>query len=605
MDKLRGAKYFTKLDLRSGYNNIRIKEGDQYKAAFKTIRGLFEPTVMFFGLCNSPATFQMFMNDIFHIIITEEAILIYMDDILIFSDNLEDLRRKTNRVLRVLQDNDLFLKPEKCVFEVQEVEFLGMILRPDNIHMDPVKLAGIQQWPEPHTVKQLRSFLGFCNFYRRFIPNYSSIAYPLNELTRTNEPWKWNELRTNAFITLKNLFSSQPALLIPDKTKPFILETDASKVASGAVLYQANSNGDLQPCGFISEAFGPAQQRYEVYDRELLGIIRGLTAWRHYLLGAPHTMIIWCDHKNLSYFRAARRLTPRQSRWNLFLSQFDISITHKPGKDIPGADSLSRRPDYSTEPDEERTLLPNTLFIGRIDVNLHNRIKESQATDQLANTILRAKTLNIPSPFKFSLDDWTTDSDLLLFRKRIYIPDNKDLKQQILHLFHDLPSFGHPGIFKTTSLIRQHYWWPGLTIFTTTHPKALSYAPVTKPLTPLALHSSIIKMSTAALDSPNTSSPTEALNLHHMYSKPFALTSASNPNSLPPITHKLMAKRTPNTWTESIPDLEFSHNLQTHSVTKTSPFNIILGYNPIPIPPAIEPTNLPSLSERLRLLTTI
>ncbi|THH03159.1 hypothetical protein EW145_g6483 [Phellinidium pouzarii] len=228
MDKLRNAKYFTKLDLRSGYNNIRIKE--------------------------------------------EEAILIYMDDILIFSDNLEDLCHKTNRVLNVLQENDLFLKPEKCIFEVQEVEFLGMIIRPNNIHMDPVKLAGIQQWPEPHTVKQLRSFLGFCNFYRRFIPNYSSIAYPLNELTRTNEPWKWNKLRTNAFTTLKDLFSSQLALLIPDKNKPFILETDASKVASGAVLYQANSNGDLQPCGFISEAFGPAQQRYEVYNRELLGV---------------------------------------------------------------------------------------------------------------------------------------------------------------------------------------------------------------------------------------------------------------------------------------------------------------------------------------------
>ncbi|THG97514.1 hypothetical protein EW145_g7600 [Phellinidium pouzarii] len=294
--------------------------------------------------------------------------------------------------------------------------------------MDPIKLAGIQQWPEPHTVKQLRSFLGFCNFYRCFIPNYSSIAYPLNELTHTNEPWKWNKLRTNAFTTLKDLFSSQPALLIPDKTKPFILETDASKVTSGAVLYQANSNGDLQPC-------------------------------------APHTTIIWCDHKNLSYFQAARRLTPRQSRWNLFQSQFDISITHKPGKDIPGADSLSRRSDYGTEPDEERTLLPDALFIGKIDVDLHNCIKDAQTTDQLANTILHAKTLNIPSPFKFSLDDWTIDSNLLLFRKHIYIPDNKDLKQQILHLFHDLPSFGHPGIFKTTSLIRQHYWWPGLTIF--------------------------------------------------------------------------------------------------------------------------------------------
>ncbi|THH05057.1 hypothetical protein EW145_g5083 [Phellinidium pouzarii] len=152
-----------------------------------------------------------------------------MDDTLIFSDNLDDLRRKTNRVLNILQDNDLFLKPEKCVFEVQEVKFLGMIICPDNIHMDPVKLAGIQQWPEPHTVKQLHSFLGFCNFYRRFIPNYSSIAYSLNELTHTNKPWKWNELQANAFATLKNLFSSQLVLLIPNKTKPFILETDASK----------------------------------------------------------------------------------------------------------------------------------------------------------------------------------------------------------------------------------------------------------------------------------------------------------------------------------------------------------------------------------------
>ncbi|THH01637.1 hypothetical protein EW145_g6879 [Phellinidium pouzarii] len=560
MDKLRGAKYFTKLDLQSGYNNIRIKEGDQYKAAFKTIRSLFEPTVMFFGLCNSPATFQMFMNNIFRIIITEEAILIYMDDILIFSDNLEDLHHKTNRVLKVLQDNDLFLKPEKCVFEVQEVEFLGMIICPDNIHMDPVKLAGIQQWPEPHTVKQLRSFLGFCNFYRRFIPNYSSIAYPLNELTCTNEPWKWNELHTNAFITLKNLFSSQPALLIPNKTKPFILETDASKVASGAVLYQANSNG------------------------------------------APHTTIIWCDHKNLSYFQAAHHLTPRQSRWNLFLSQFDISITHKPGKDIPGADSLSRRPNYGTEPDEERTLLPNTLFIGRIDVNLHNCIKESQATDQLANTILRAKTLNIPSPFKFSLDDWTTDSDLLLFRKHIYIPDNKDLKQQILHLFHDLPSFGHPGIFKTTSLIYHN------------SSKGIVLCPCNKTIdalgTALLYHQYVYRRFGLPKRIISNRGPQFASHVFQTLCSCLGikskLSTAYHPqtdgqteraNQEIEAYLRIYCGTAPNTWTESIPDLEFSHNLQTHSVTKTSPFNIILGYNPIPIPPTIEPTNLPSLSE--------
>lgn len=683
MDKLKGAKYFTKLDLRSGYNNIRIKEGDEWKAAFKTPRGLFEPTVMFFGLCNSPATFQMFMNDIFRVVIIEDLILIYMDDILIFSDDLDDLRRKTRRVLQILRDNDLFIKPEKCLFEVQEVEFLGMIIRPDNIHMDPAKLSGISQWPTPNNVKQLRSFLGFCNFYRRFIPNYSSIAYPLNELTRSTEPWNWTQTRAEAFSTLKSLFSSQPALLIPDKTKPFILETDASKVASGAVLYQANSNGDLQPCGFISEVFGPAQQRYEVYDRELLGIIRGLTAWRHYLLGAPHTTIIWCDHKNLSYFRAAWRLTPRQSRWSLLLSQFNISITHKPGKDIPGADSLSRRPDHGTEPSEERVLLPNTLFIGKIDIDLHNRIKDAQATDQLANTILRAKTLNIPSPFKFSLDDWTLDSDILLFRRRIYIPDNKSLKQEILHLFHDLPSFGHPGIFKTTALIRQHYWWPGLTIFVKNfingcaacQQMKINTHPTSPPLVPIPADPTALPFQSVSIDFITDLPPSNSFdsllvivdhdsskgivlcpcnktidalgtaqlyhhNVYRRFGLPKRIISDRGPQFASHVFQTLCERlgiksklstayhpqtdgqteranqeieaylriycgTAPNTWADAIPDLEFSHNLQTHSVTKTSPFNIILGYNPIPIPPVIESTNLPSLSERLRHLSSI
>ncbi|KAI5121007.1 hypothetical protein M0805_005953 [Coniferiporia weirii] len=197
MDKLKGTKYFTKLDLRSGYNNICIKNGDQWKAAFKMPRRLFEPTVMFFGLCNSPATFQAFMDDTFCIVILEDNVLIYMDDIFIFASNLQDLHQKTLHVLDICTKNDLYCKPEKCLFAVQEAEFLGMIITPNNINMDPVKLS---------------------------------------------------------------------ALLIPDPSKPFILETDASKVATGAVLYQTNSNGDLQPCGFISQTLGPAQQHYEVYD---------------------------------------------------------------------------------------------------------------------------------------------------------------------------------------------------------------------------------------------------------------------------------------------------------------------------------------------------
>ncbi|KAI5115279.1 hypothetical protein M0805_000711, partial [Coniferiporia weirii] len=463
MDKLKGAKYFTKLDLRSGYNNICIKDGDQWKAVFKTPRGLFEPTVMFFGLCNSPATFQAFMDDTFHIVILEDKVLIYMDDIFIFASTLEELHRKTERVLNICDKNDLYCKPEKCIFAVQEAEFLGMIITPNNINMDPIKLTGISEWPTPKTVKQLRSFMGFCNYYRRFIPNFSHTVYPLNELTCTNEPWTWTPERDKAFLKLKTQFLDKPALLIPDPSKPFILETDASKVATGAVLYQTNSNGDLQPCGFISQTLGPAQQRYEVYDRELLGIIRGLEAWRHYLLGNPHTTIIWCDHKNLSYFRSDRRLSPRQSRWNLYLSQFGYSITHQPGTSIPGADALSRRADHGEEPAEERTMLPETIFIGKINVDLYTKIQMAQETDNFANTIRNAKRLNIPSPFRFSLEDWTTDAGLLRYQKRVYVPDETDIKREILQMFHDLPSFGHPGLFKTAQLIRQHYWWPGLT----------------------------------------------------------------------------------------------------------------------------------------------
>lgn len=199
MDKLKGAKFFTKLDLRSGYNNVQIKSGDEWKAAFKTSKGLFEPLVMFFGLCNSPATFQRFMDDIFRIEIINGGIVIYMDDILIFAATLEQLRAKTLRVLQVLKDNDLFLKPEKCTFEVQQVEFLGMIVTPNEIHMDPTKLSGIKDWPIPTTIKQLRSFLGFCNFYRRFIPKYSDITHPLHELTRANVKWQWTPERNQAF----------------------------------------------------------------------------------------------------------------------------------------------------------------------------------------------------------------------------------------------------------------------------------------------------------------------------------------------------------------------------------------------------------------------
>src|ERR1700756_4732887 len=251
--KLRGMKYFTKLDLRWGYNNIRMKPGSEEFAAFKTPRGLFEPLVMFFGLCNSPAAFQRMMNEYFRDMINEKWIVIYMDDILIMAKTLKELEERTKRVLQRLKDKDLFLKLEKCKFNQMELEYLGLIISEGQIRMDAAKLAGIKQWPEPTTVKQVRSFLGFANFYRKFIGHYSELARPLNSLTKKDIKFEWTEECQKAFDTLKEKFLKEPVLKMIDTTKQFVLETDASKWATGAVLKQLGEDGELHPCRYISK----------------------------------------------------------------------------------------------------------------------------------------------------------------------------------------------------------------------------------------------------------------------------------------------------------------------------------------------------------------
>ena len=216
-------------------------------------------------------------------------------------------------------------------------------------------------------------------------------------------------------------------------------------MATGAVLYQANSNGELQPCGYISQSLNEHEQRYEIYDREFLAIVRGLTKWSHCFLGAPHRVTIWCDHKNLSYFRSTHRLSPRQSRWSLFLSQFDILITHKPGKHMLGSDLLSRWSDHGEEPPEEAILLPPHMFIGAINLDLISRILSALPSDSFAKYIRNALSNPAPSPHRHSLEDWSEQEGLLMFRGRTYVPDTLELWQEIVRSFHDLPSAGHPG----------------------------------------------------------------------------------------------------------------------------------------------------------------
>ena len=240
------------MDIQWGYNNICIKEGDEWKAAFTTPFGLYEPLVMFFGQCNSPPTFQAFMDSIFGDMIAEGWPIIYMDNVLVFAKTLEECQERTKRVLNQMKEEDLHLKLAKCAFDQTEVEYLGLIVRNGEVLMDPTKLRAMEQWEPPKSVKAVRSFIGFCNFHRKFIPNFSTLTQPLHNLTEKGVIFLWGKEQDNAFVKLKEMFLSAPVIKMPDIAKPFFIMTDTSLMASGGVLMQKDSNGDLHPCAYHS-----------------------------------------------------------------------------------------------------------------------------------------------------------------------------------------------------------------------------------------------------------------------------------------------------------------------------------------------------------------
>jgi RNase H-like domain found in reverse transcriptase/Reverse transcriptase (RNA-dependent DNA polymerase) len=377
MDKLKSAKYFTKLDVHWGYNNVRIRKGDKWKAAFKMNKGLFEPTMMFFGMCNSPATCQAMMDDIFMTMIDNRLVIVYMDNILIFANTKEELERITKLILEKLREHDLFLKAKKCEFCQTRIEYLGMIIKEGKISMDAVKLGGIRDWPVPTTLKQTRSLLGFGNFYRKFISHYSKLARPLNDLMKKDKKFEWTTDCEKASDTMKKRFMEEPVLLMPNQSKPFQIKSDASKVATGMVLTQLNSNGDQHPIAFLSKTFSETKRKYEIYDWELLGIIQALKQWRHYIQGSGHTTIVYSDHKTLMYFWTAQKLNDQQARWLLYLSVFDLKLIHLPGTKMVQSDALSKWPDYGINKrmeEEDKVVLPDNLFINLLDTELQERI---------------------------------------------------------------------------------------------------------------------------------------------------------------------------------------------------------------------------------------
>src|SRR6266478_281087 len=231
-----------------------------------------------------------------------------MDDILIFTPTLEEHCRVTREILETLRSHQLFLKLEKCKFECKSVEYLGLIISQDHVAMDPVKICGVIEWPQPTKVKEVQSFLGFVNFYRRFVKNFSDIVRPLHALTRKSKRWSWGKDEQDAFEALKHAVTSAPVLIIPSDSGKFCLECDALNYATGAVLSQLQDDGHFHPVGFMSKGFANVQQNYPIHDKEMLAIMRALEEWWHFLEGTPERFNIFTDHKNLTYFRDAQKL---------------------------------------------------------------------------------------------------------------------------------------------------------------------------------------------------------------------------------------------------------------------------------------------------------
>ena len=337
VDRLHNAKVFTKIDLRSGYNQVRIHEDDIDKTAFRTRYGHYQYKVMPFGLTNAPATFQALVQDVLRPLL-DISVIVYIDDILIYSQNDQDHAHHVRQVLELLRQHKLYGTMAKCEFFKDSVEYLGHVISAQGIATDPKKVEAIREWPTPANLKELQSFLGLCNYYRRFIQDYSKIATPLTNLTHKDTPFTWTTQTCEAFNRLKTCMISAPVLCIPDPALPFTVTTDASNYAVGAVLCQDQGNGP-QPVAFTSRKMNDHERNYATHEKETLAVMHALKKWRVYLEGRH--FIVYTDHATLRHFPDQPDLTRRQARWTEKMQDYDFEIKYIPGKQNIVADALS------------------------------------------------------------------------------------------------------------------------------------------------------------------------------------------------------------------------------------------------------------------------
>ena len=506
-DKLQGHRLFSKMDLTKGFWQIPLEEASRKILAMDTPLGLYEPTAMPFGFVNAPAVFQREMQRVLKDKLYE-GVMVFIDDILIYSKTAEEHAQLVEWVLKRLQEEGYYANPDKCEFFQKEVSFLGHVVSEKGVAVQQHKVKAVTEWPQPHCKKDVRSFLGLCNYYRKFIAGFSGIATPLTDLTKKDFPFEWGQRQQIAFDTLKERLTGASVLAHPDPERPYIVTTDASGFAISGVLSQDQPDGSRRPVAYMSRKMLPAERRYATHDKELLAIVKAVEHWRCYLEGNAHPIVFLSDHRSLQHLNTQPNLTDRQARWVEKLSDFEFRIEYVKGKLNGVADGLSRRPDLEAEADAERAaastkdlsdepprvrIVSVTETVCTTDASTNEqeeamplwqtRIAElpllSDIKDAAARDSLYQERLRLPEP---RIDGLTVGDGLLWTCDGIlYVPIDPALHHLLIRQAHDGPTGGHMGVAKTMARLTSTCWWPGMKAMIVDYVRGCTTCAATKP----------------------------------------------------------------------------------------------------------------------------